>query len=105
MGLVTMPTREKRDVSNSCSACDRTWTALGAAHCAAEGCHQTFAGATLFDRHRSLVGDHGCCRNPAEIVDVHGQRLMFCIDGVWRGPAMTDQDLAQIRTSRRKATP
>lgn len=71
----------------TCGGCPSTWTAPGAAHCAAQGCHQTFTSVGLFDRHRSPVGAHGSCREPLAI------GLEFR-DGMWRGPAMTDEQKA-----------
>lgn len=70
----------------TCSGCPETWTAAGAAHCGAPGCHRTFAGATLFDRHRHARGEHGGCLAPAAICAPNGERIMFFRDGMWRGP-------------------
>lgn len=34
----------------SCGGCDATWTGVNTSHCS--GCHRTFSGPTLFDKHR-----------------------------------------------------
>lgn len=71
-----------------CGGCDHTWTATGAAHCAA--CHRPpFSTARLFDLHRSTRGgEHGSCLDPETIVSRAGERIMFLRDGMWRGPEM-----------------
>jgi hypothetical protein len=73
-----------------CSRCGSTWTALGAAHCAAEGCHQTFSAVSLFDRHRYVTRDHGGCVAPAEMMD-KGKQVAFFRDGMWRGPELSEE--------------
>lgn len=91
--MSTSTTRRNRPASLiTCSGCDATWTALGAAHCA--GCHQTFSGLTLFDRHRSIVGEHGRCYIPAVLVGRSGAPLCEFRDGMWRFPEMTDAEKA-----------
>lgn len=82
----------------TCGGCDNTWTATGAAHCAA--CHTApFATATLFDAHRSTRGgEHGSCVDPETLVIKSGprtgERIMFFRDGMWRGPEMTEEQKA-----------
>jgi hypothetical protein len=77
----------------TCGGCDRTWTATGAAHCAA--CHtEPFSTARLFDLHRSAAGEHGRCLNPAQIRNRAGEQIMFLRDGMWRGPELTDDEKA-----------
>lgn len=72
--------------------CGESWTALTAAHCA--GCHRTFSGAGLFDKHRSARGEHGACLNPADLRHVRtGEPIAFFRDGMWRGPEMTAEQL------------
>lgn len=66
-----------------------TWTAPGAAHCA--GCHRTWSGVALFDRHRTGYGEHGQCQDPAAMLDKSGAPLCEFRDGMWRGPEMTDE--------------
>lgn len=73
-----------------CAGCADTWTALGAAHCAA--CHNTFSGVALFDLHRSQYGERGACQDPNEVRHKKtGYQLMFFRDGMWRGPEMTEE--------------
>lgn len=62
----------------ACGGCAHTWTASGAAHCAA--CHETFSAVGLFDRHRVAAGPRGSCRPPSELSDCEFR------DGMWRGP-------------------
>lgn len=73
----------------SCNGCPNTWTAGGAAHCAA--CHRLFSTPRLFDLHRSARGERGACLDPAEIRTASGERVMFLRDGMWRGPEMTEE--------------
>lgn len=76
-------------MSNTCSGCPATWTAPTAAHCAADGCHQTFAAVSLFDKHRSAEGTHGTCLDPTTV------GLEFR-NGCWRGPAMDEERKAAL---------
>lgn len=85
--------KAKREPDWITCRCGARWTARTAAHCAAVGCHRTFAGASLFDAHRRSIGDHGACRDPAEIVTASGERVMFYRGGMWRGPE--DPDAAE----------
>lgn len=85
---------DKQPIRHRCR-CGHTWTALGAAHCSS--CHRTFSAVGLFDKHRSAVGDHGRCHNPAEILHNRTQeQLMHFRDDMWRGPEMTDQQKQAI---------
>lgn len=80
----------------TCGGCDATWTGTGRAHCAASGCHRTFAAAALFDLHRSARGEHGSCLDPESIRHGKtGERLMFYRNGMWRGPEMTEEQKAK----------
>lgn len=75
-----------------CGGCDTVWTAPGAAHCAASGCHRTFGGVSLFDAHRSTRGgDHGSCVDPEALTNTAGERIAFFRNGMWRSPEMTDE--------------
>jgi len=67
---------------NTCGACDAEWTGTRPCHCS--GCHNTFAGISAFDSHRSARGEHGECRN---VGGVPGLELR---DGMWRGPEMPE---------------
>lgn len=62
----------------TCPTCPARWTGLAAAHCT--GCHETFSGVSLFDRHRTAAGERGACRPPADLSDCEFR------DGMWRGP-------------------
>lgn len=74
----------------TCSGCAARWTAPSACHCS--GCHETFSGIALFDRHRSTAGgEHGSCLPPGRLCGtVTGERVMFQRDGMWRGPEMDE---------------
>lgn len=79
--------------------CGANWTALGAAHCAAPGCHRLFASASLFDLHRSQDGEHGTCLDPETVVGREGQRRLWFRAGMWRGPAMSAEERERVRPS------
>lgn len=81
--------------------CGERWSGVAAAHCA--GCHRTFSAPGLFDKHRSARGEHGTCLDPAEVRQVRtGERVMFFRDGMWRGPEMTDEQLAAMGRQAKK---
>lgn len=90
---MTDPKERKIVPPNTCSDCPATWTGLTVCHCS--GCHQTFAGAGLFDVHRTQYSEHGTCRRPADMLTTSGIRtgepVMFFREGMWRGPEMTDE--------------
>ena len=94
MNTPRTPRKPRASEIASCGGCDATWTATAAAHCAAAGCHQTFSSVTLFDRHRSLAGEHGACKDPALLVGGNGDPICEFRDGMWRFPEMTDADKA-----------
>jgi hypothetical protein len=71
----------------SCGGCSARWTGSGRAHCS--GCHQTFATVGYFDRHRRAFA----CVDPATI---EGMRE---VDGIWRGPELTDEQRARFGRS------
>lgn len=83
----------------TCSGCDETWTALAAAHCGGSaGCHRTFSGVGLFDLHRSAYGQHGHCLDPETVVHREtGEHLLVFRDGMFRGPAMSEEAKARFR--------
>lgn len=91
------PTGDAAKVWITCGGCDTRWTAPNAAHCAARGCHQTFASVNLFDAHRSQEGERGACIPPAEVQGRHGEQRLFFRDGMWRGPELTDEQRARLR--------
>lgn len=37
---------------HSCGSCPARWSGANTCHCAADGCHLTFAGITAFDFHQ-----------------------------------------------------
>lgn len=80
----------------TCSGCAETWTAAGACHCG--GCHRLFATVALFDAHRSADGDHGTCLDPETVVGEYRQRRLFFRDGMWRGPELTEEQRAKLRS-------
>ena len=90
-----MAENSKQPAPASCSRCGATWKALGAAHCAADGCHRTFSSAGLFDLHRQATVTAGKCLNPVHI-RAKGQRAMFYREGMWRGPQVPAEDRARL---------
>jgi hypothetical protein len=76
----------------TCSRCDASWTGHRACHCS--GCCRTFSGVDLFDRHRSLAGEHGTCHDPETITYRSGPRegrhVMVLRNGIWSSPEMTE---------------
>jgi hypothetical protein len=81
---------EKRGSSWITCRCGARWTARGLAHCG--GCHNSYSGISTFDQHRSMTGEHGVCKRPAEVVNSLGERLLWLRDGVWRGPELTEDE-------------
>lgn len=69
----------RRQESISCGVCPARWTGQSRAHCGA--CHRTFAGVTYFDQHRRAFA----CVDPATIAE------MRLVDGLWRGPEMSEE--------------
>lgn len=69
----------------TCGRCGSRWTSRRIAHCS--GCHRSFQGVSVFDRHRSAVGERGACLDPAGLP---GIRL---VGDVWHGPEL-DADAA-----------
>ena len=72
----------------TCGGCDNTWTGLTMCHCAR--CHRTFSGIRLFDTHQTRAAK---CLDPL-MLSVKGEPLRL-VNGVWRGPAMTDDKKRQ----------
>lgn len=64
--------------------CGATWTGVSRCHCAAEGCHNTFGGATSFDAHRDQRGEHGRCKSPESLGLVQTEK------GIWSVPQQED---------------
>lgn len=60
----------------TCGGCDATWSGAGRAHCS--GCHRTFGGLSMFERHRVA----------SKCVDPAGWDDARLVDGLWVGPAM-----------------
>jgi hypothetical protein len=91
-----MTTRKTRDPAppNTCGTCTATWTGTTRCHCAAPGCHRTFAGVRLFDTHRSHYGEHGHCIDPATLRFQSGpntgEPVMHLRDGIWSSPEMPE---------------
>lgn len=86
---MTEPRARRASEIASCSGCDATWTAAAAAHCAA--CHRTFSSVSLFDRHRSISGEHGTCHDPAAMTGRNGEPICEFRDGMWRFPEMPEE--------------
>lgn len=80
--------------AHTCSGCPARWTGANRAHCSAEGCHQTFAGVGLFERHR--IGF--ACVDPATLP---GMELR---GGLWRGPEATEEQRAALKDLRMPRT-
>jgi hypothetical protein len=77
----------------TCNGCAARWRGVNACHCSA--CHRTFAGPHLFDMHRTNVGSHGTCRDPATLNARGGQPPTLRDDGIWHAPDMTEADRAR----------
>lgn len=92
---MTEPSTRKPASTITCGGCDAVWTAPGACHCA--GCHRTFSGLGLFDRHRTGYGEHGRCHDPATLTDRSGAPVGEFRNGMWRGPEMSDDVIAARR--------
>lgn len=86
-----------------CSGCKVTWTATTAAHCSE--CHNLFSAVSLFDKHRHARGERGGCLDPATVTSREGERLMFYREGMWRGPALTEEQQLRMFGRRAKAKP
>jgi len=85
-----LPTRKPTTIT--CGGCTERWTAQSWAHCS--GCHRTFAGIGLFDRHRTADSQ---CQDPASVRDGNGKPVFEYRDGAWRGPEMPPEVLAKLR--------
>lgn len=73
-------------VTYSCGGCETRWPGVSRCHCS--GCHNTFAGIDLFDRHRRLIKDVGICLDPATITSPKtGEREMYLTNGLWSSVA------------------
>lgn len=71
--------------SYTCGGCNNRWNGISRCHCAAAGCHQTFGGIGLFDRHRRDVKGVGTCLDPETIVSPKtGEREMYLTNGIWQ---------------------
>ena len=96
-----MAASESTGAKVRCGGCPQTWTALGAAHCAA--CHVTFSTASNFDKHRAgkridkrtVVGT-GTCTAPAEL------GMVLNKGGYWGMPADEDA-LSRLRSRSQSA--
>lgn len=64
--------------------CGASWTGVSRCHCS--GCHRTFSGSVLFDRHRSQYGERGKC------LDLDGFPDIELRDGIWSYPKMTEAE-------------
>lgn len=67
----------------SCGGCDTRWPGISRCHCS--GCHQTFSGLELFDKHRRERHGDGYCIPPEDVVNREGIRQMFITNGIWHG--------------------
>jgi hypothetical protein len=74
-------------VRYTCSGCTNTWPGVSRCHCA--GCHETFSGLALFDRHRRDIKGVGTCLDPASIMveskDGSVERVMYLTGDLWYG--------------------
>ena len=82
------PSRSRRPTAPAaCGGCDARWTGQRTAHCS--GCHRTFSGVELFDRHRSADGPRGHCVDP----ETFPPGITELRDGMWRGPKVDGLDI------------
>jgi hypothetical protein len=77
-----MTATERLPVTYTCGGCDNRWGGVSRAHCS--GCHRTFAGVDLFDRHRRDIRGVGTCIDPATLTTKAGVATMVFRDGLWR---------------------
>jgi hypothetical protein len=66
--------------------CGKTWGGLRSSHCTI--CHQSFSGDTLGDAHKRLS-------TPCLTADEMREKGWRLVDDVWRGPEMSDEQLAK----------
>lgn len=66
-----------------CGGCALRWGGSRTAHCAADGCHQTFTGLSTFNKHRS----RGKCMLPLRAGLVDAGRSYSC----WGSPDENDR--------------
>jgi len=100
-GSVGQDAQNRPTVTYSCGGCDTRWSGVSRCHCA--GCHRTFAGANLFDRHRRDIKGEGLCLDPETIVSKSdhrkGEREMFLTASLWQGvetPAVRRRPVASV---------
>ncbi|MEB3367392.1 FDXHR family putative zinc-binding protein [Saccharopolyspora mangrovi] len=71
---------------HTCSGCPATWKSVNRCHCS--GCHRTFSGLGLFDRHRR----YSKCVDPATVRTENGEPVMVLRGGMWGGPEILEED-------------
>jgi hypothetical protein len=87
-----MPPRVRRPSEiASCGGCPARWTGILIAHCGS--CHVSFGAPTWFDKHRRLDR----CLDPIDIRDPEGYQLLREMDGVWRGPELTEAKRVRLQ--------
>lgn len=74
----------------ACSRCQGVWGGLKAAHCTADGCHQTFTTVSAFDKHRTGSHPHDTrtCLPPEQVGLVDAGRTYPC----WGFPGRDETD-------------
>ena len=90
-------THERQTAPAGTCRCGAAWSGLRTAHCAAEGCHETFTALSTFDAHRTREGG-GACLEPLSVDLVERGPLLRRGAGaahVWGNPAMTPEEVAE----------
>ena len=95
----------RASVTYSCGGCDNRWPGVSRCHCAQ--CHQTFAGAALFDRHRRDVKGVGTCFDPETLFTETKppkpyvrSREMYLTNGIWQSVETPTVKVAPARRLR-----
>ena len=83
----------------TCRTCHKQWSGERTGHCTR--CHETFTTLANFDQHLVIERGPGICKvvactPPAEVVDKHGNRLLFerkrANGTVWSAPGAAEVD-------------
>jgi hypothetical protein len=79
----------------NCAGCDRTWDALGQAHC--PSCHAHFSSDSAFDLHLGRIPASGPprCKDPAKLTKGDGTPKLVLRDGIWGKPTRDPEWVAK----------
>lgn len=83
-----------------CGGCDRNWTGIAEAHCAA--CHRHFTTTTAFDKHRQGTDDNRYCADPATLLTSAGKPRLSAVlrasGEVWGYPSDGEASFGWLST-------